>query len=627
MNDVQKDIEENGRNNDNKESETYYKNLYYYRSREEKFNALTPEQRERYRELADLGTANPIKERVAFGNISMFKAWENLFKQIGSLPDAHAVKQELKNAGVYDPDILEFATSLSNVSRNSKNLYESQQFAAKHPFASNFMTVLTGPEDSLNAEIDTTINAVREAVTGEYRPVDRNNVWHQGIQKSQVIRQDSKAAAEKTYPFTNPISGQNAAGEVYDGVMNFGDWLLELLYSGGKHPAISTGIGALNTGGKAAEDTLRRGGTAGQALQSALAFGGIDAAFSLPLFKGSPGLGKAIGWNLGGQVVGNTARDRLDRLIMGNQSQYELDIQNKMNRGLSREEAENEKRLEDIRQYGSLAPFVTALFQSGTSWAAKRTQPAAESTEDPMSTRKPFGEGKESWEEAARRMAGVEEPEEMGPKKYTDWDLEIMKEVMGDSNRNRPFTDQEYSAIITPETPGANIAKEMLRDNSPSYTFDYVKQITSTLPDYAKERLDAFNQSHPDSPDVTPEVFAVARAAANHQSLSKTVVLGKYLDGGPESYIAKAGKTKAYFDMGAHYEEFQKTFGFSDGDMFDLFNKQFLDDGIRENKTFYFVHDPMEYGGALREEYNYLLNSDYEKYITKEGVYIFTPKE
>ena len=61
--------------------------------------------------------------------------------------------------------------------------------------------------------------------------------------------------------------------------------------------------------------------------------------------------------------------------------------------------------------------------------------------------------------------------------------------------------------------------------------------------------------------------------------------------------------------------------------MFDLFNKQFLDDGIRENKTFYFVHDPMEYGGALREEYNYLLNSDYEKYITKEGVYIFTPKE
>ena len=62
----------------------------------------------------------------------------------------------------------------------------------------------------MNAEIDTTINAVRETVTGEYRPVDRN-VWHQGIQKSQVIRQDSKAAAEKTYPFANPVSGQNAA--------------------------------------------------------------------------------------------------------------------------------------------------------------------------------------------------------------------------------------------------------------------------------------------------------------------------------------------------------------------------------------------------------------------------------
>ncbi len=58
-------------------------------------------------------------------------------------------------------------------------------------------------------------------------------------------------------------------------------------------------------------------------------------------------------------------------------------------------------------------------------------------------------------------------------------------------------------------------------------------------------------------------------------------MLGKYDGGGATSYITKA------------------EYGYSNDDMFKLFNEAFLDDGINAGKTFQFSHNPINDTGAL----------------------------
>ncbi|WP_197060951.1 hypothetical protein [Microbacterium mangrovi] len=45
--------------------------------------------------------------------------------------------------------------------------------------------------------------------------------------------------------------------------------------------------------------------------------------------------------------------------------------------------------------------------------------------------------------------------------------------------------------------------------------------------------------------------------------------------------------------------------------MFNLFNIPFLDDAIREGKTFHFTHDPEGDIGALGDELKYLRDQGY----------------
>ena len=88
-------------------------------------------------------------------------------------------------------------------------------------------------------------------------------------------------------------------------------------------------------------------------------------------------------------------------------------------------------------------------------------------------------------------------------------------------------------------------------------------------------------------------------------------MLGKYDGGGPTSYITKAGKDYTYFDLGSEWDDIKKFYGFTDEDMFKLFNESFLDDGINEGKTFYFSHDPVNDSGALGKEFEYLKENGY----------------
>ncbi|SEQ06219.1 hypothetical protein SAMN02910289_01154 [Lachnospiraceae bacterium RM5] len=53
-------------------------------------------------------------------------------------------------------------------------------------------------------------------------------------------------------------------------------------------------------------------------------------------------------------------------------------------------------------------------------------------------------------------------------------------------------------------------------------------------------------------------------------------------------------------------------YGFTYDDMFSLFNKSFLDNGINAGKTFYFSHNPTIDNVFLGMEYEYLLKNNYK---------------
>ncbi len=88
-------------------------------------------------------------------------------------------------------------------------------------------------------------------------------------------------------------------------------------------------------------------------------------------------------------------------------------------------------------------------------------------------------------------------------------------------------------------------------------------------------------------------------------------MLGKYGGGGPSSYVAQAGDKHSYFSVGEHWDDIKKAQGLSDAQMFDKYNVPFLDDAIKEGKTFHFSHDPRVADGALRDEYIHLKNNDF----------------
>jgi len=88
---------------------------------------------------------------------------------------------------------------------------------------------------------------------------------------------------------------------------------------------------------------------------------------------------------------------------------------------------------------------------------------------------------------------------------------------------------------------------------------------------------------------------------SDHNPNASKIMLGKYDNGGPTSYINKAGTEYEFFSLGNHWDEIKSQYGYTDEDMFNKFNIPFLDKGIKARKTFQFSHNPDGDKGALGE--------------------------
>lgn len=112
---------------------------------------------------------------------------------------------------------------------------------------------------------------------------------------------------------------------------------------------------------------------------------------------------------------------------------------------------------------------------------------------------------------------------------------------------------------------------------------------------------------------MTVEEWGTIYTSSVHNAPSPEVTLGKWE--GPtnaNSYTNQAIKTgNQYFDLGNEWSAIRTRFGLSEQEMFDLFNRPFLDDIIQEGKTIRFSHDPVGDLGALGDELNYLKKNGY----------------
>jgi len=96
-----------------------------------------------------------------------------------------------------------------------------------------------------------------------------------------------------------------------------------------------------------------------------------------------------------------------------------------------------------------------------------------------------------------------------------------------------------------------------------------------------------------------------------HNVGANKIMLGKFQGGAPGNYIERAGDDYTYFSLGADWDAVKAAHGLTDQDMFNLFNKRFLQEGIDKGETFRFSHDPVKDKYTLHQEYEYLNDHGY----------------
>ncbi len=106
---------------------------------------------------------------------------------------------------------------------------------------------------------------------------------------------------------------------------------------------------------------------------------------------------------------------------------------------------------------------------------------------------------------------------------------------------------------------------------------------------------------------IPVDEFKAIRLSSVKNPDAGSITLGKYENGGANSYIAKAGKTSTYFDMGSDWETTRQNFNLSGEEMFNYFNKPVLSDAISSGKSIRFSHDPRLYEtGSIVDEWEYI---------------------
>lgn len=92
---------------------------------------------------------------------------------------------------------------------------------------------------------------------------------------------------------------------------------------------------------------------------------------------------------------------------------------------------------------------------------------------------------------------------------------------------------------------------------------------------------------------ISIEQYDAIMDAATHNTSAKNVILGKYDGGVATSYITNSGDDYTYLNLGKNWDNIKTQYGYTDQNMFKLFNESFLGDGLNAGKYLNFSHSPI----------------------------------
>ena len=126
-----------------------------------------------------------------------------------------------------------------------------------------------------------------------------------------------------------------------------------------------------------------------------------------------------------------------------------------------------------------------------------------------------------------------------------------------------------------------------------------------------KEKTYISKYENPTNGKISDEEYDKLRVDSIHNKDAKEYMLGKYDPNHQNGYIEKAGKKYKYFDMGDNWNRLIKEYGFNDKEIFDSFNRPFIQEGIDRRAAFNFSHDPYNPTGSFSKEIDILIEAGY----------------
>ncbi len=173
----------------------------------------------------------------------------------------------------------------------------------------------------------------------------------------------------------------------------------------------------------------------------------------------------------------------------------------------------------------------------------------------------------------------------------------VLKKATAVSNLNKQSvkTDSSIKSFLKDEEGGVDLSRFFKNKSKPTPETDLLEDVVN--------KGGSKTISYTDYDNIYQSSI--------HNVGKDKVMLGKYDGGGSTSYITKAGSEYEYFSLGKDWDTIKIKYGYTDDDMFKLFNESFLDDGINAGKTFQFSHNPVDDKGALGQEFKYLSQNNY----------------
>ena len=267
------------------------------------------------------------------------------------------LKAEFESAGYDLGKLLEFIETVQGNAYAQESAKDYQKTAKEHPVLMSIASVLHTPF-AMGGAIDTIATAASNAIKGEEKPVN--------LGKAEYLPTLFRNATRETVAENIDSDIGKAAYNIGMSIADMATTLPMYALPGGQ--AATLAINAGNSAAATAVDITQRGGTPSQAATGALVAGvaetvfdrfGLDGIFKADNLNGVKGLALNLLKSAGVEGAEEAATEFVnilaDQAIMGDQSNYNINVANYISQGMTEDEAKRAAQIDLAKQVGLAA--------------------------------------------------------------------------------------------------------------------------------------------------------------------------------------------------------------------------------------------------------------------------------